>query len=86
MRPIEHRIGWLFKLQFEAKLFFLSMYMVRLVKLNGGRCSRCFDISCWNTKDPCSWAEISIARWRLDLTVLSSRRPVDMIRWRSDDF
>ena len=39
----------------------------------------CFDITCWNTKDPCSWEGISIARWRLDLTVLSSRLPVDMI-------
>ena len=39
MRPIGHRIGWLFKLQFEVKSFSLSMYMLRLVKLNGRRCS-----------------------------------------------
>ena len=86
MRPIGHLIAWLFKLQFEAKPFSLSMSMLRLVKLNGRRCSRCFDITYWNTKDPCSWAGISTARWRLDLIVLSSGRPVDMIRWRSDKF
>ena len=86
MRPIGHRIGWLFELQFEAKPFSLSMYMIRVVKLNGRRCSICFSINCWNTMDPCSWAWISIARWCLDLTNLLSHRPVDMIRWRSDDF
>ena len=35
-----------------------------------------FEMTCWNTKDPCSWAGISTAR------VLSSCRSIDMNRWR----